>query len=270
MTQQGQWQLTGSAAEKYEQVVVPYGFETWARELVEDMTLRPGDSVLDVACGTGIVARYAAEKVGASGRVTGLDLNPGMLAVARSLQLSPGAAEVSWVECSAVEMELDGDSFDVVLCQQGFQFFPDKLAALREMHRVLRPGGRLAISVWHKPSPLNIALVNGVERHLGTEAGNQQRASRIVPSAREIESYTLEAGFRDVRVNLSEKVRHLPRPEEYVPLHLAAQPVASQVLELTDDARGALLNDIVAELQPYVEENELVFPDSTNIAMASK
>ena len=91
-----------------------------------------------------------------------------------------------------------------------------------------------------------------------------------MPSAREIESYTLEAGFRDVRVNLSEMVRHLPRPEEYVPLHLAAQPVASQILELTDDARGALLNDIVAELQPYVEENELVFPDSTNIAMASK
>src|SRR5205823_9474849 len=97
--------------------------------------------------GTGVVARLAAQQVGPEGQVTGLDLNPGMLAVARALP-PPLGATITWVECSAVAMDLPDATFDVVLCQQGLQFFPDKPAALREMHRVLKPNGRAAIAVW--------------------------------------------------------------------------------------------------------------------------
>ena len=117
----------------------------WAEDLVRRAQLRTGELVLDVACGTGVVARLAATKV-RPGQVTGLDLNAGMLAVARSLPNE--GAPISWTEGSALDMKFPSGRFDVVLCQQGLQFFPDQPAALREMRRVLREGGRAALSVY--------------------------------------------------------------------------------------------------------------------------
>jgi len=146
MPQHEQWQLRGNAAELYERYVVPYILGPWAPGLVELAALQPGEHVLDLACGTGVVARLAATKVEPTGHVTGLDLNAAMLAVARSLPPPPGTS-ITWVEGSAVAMDLPDASFDVILYQQGFQFFPDQPAALREMHRVLVPGGRVLLSV---------------------------------------------------------------------------------------------------------------------------
>src|SRR5262245_11922824 len=125
MSADGEWQLAGNAADRYEEILVPTVFGPWATDLLELADLQPGERVLDVACGTGIVARLAAREVGTTGEVTGLDLNAGMLQVARSL-LAPSGASVTWVEGSALAMPLLDASFDVVLCQQGFQFFPDR------------------------------------------------------------------------------------------------------------------------------------------------
>ena len=270
MSQRDQFQITRSSAERYEQIVVPYLFAGWAKDMVEQMDLNAGERVLDVACGTGIVARNAAEKVGTSGMVTGLDLNPGMLAVATSLQLPPATPSIRWVECSALDMDLGDASFDVVLCEQGFQFFPDKLAALKEMHRVLAPGGRLAISVWLKPSPYNIAQANGIEKHLGAEAGEEARSSRIAPSAEEIANLLKNAGFNDVNVSAIEREMHFPLPEDYLPLHLTALPVATQFAAMDEESRARLINDMATELQPYVTRDEMVFPDAINMATANK
>src|SRR6266545_3885805 len=143
MNAEGQWQLTGSAAERYERVLAPAIFAPFAEDLVELAQLQDGERVLDVASGTGVVARHAAQKVRTTGRVTGLDLNQGMVEVARSLPPVPGAAPIIWIEGSALAMHLPDAVFDVVLCQQGVQFFPDRPAALREMRRVLVPGGRV-------------------------------------------------------------------------------------------------------------------------------
>ena len=147
-----QWQLTMKAAELYERYVARYFFAPWASSLVDLAHLVTGERVLDVACGTGIVARLAAKRVGPLGRVVGVDLNPGMIAVARSL---PAANDVriEWLERSALDLQLKKASFDVVLCQQGLQFFPDKAVALEQMRRVLDHGGRLALSVWESNSP---------------------------------------------------------------------------------------------------------------------
>src|SRR3712207_3990859 len=140
------WQLEGSAAELYERHLVPAITSLWAADLVERAAPQPGERVLDVACGTGIVARRAAERMG-SGRVVGLDINPGMLAVARALPPGSGPA-IEWHEGSVLDMPFPEGSFDVCLCQLGLQFFPDRAAALREMRRVLRTGGRLTLSVF--------------------------------------------------------------------------------------------------------------------------
>ncbi len=135
MATSGQWQLTMKAAELYERCPARYILGPWAPLLVEAARLAVGERVLDVACGTGVVARAAAERVGRGGRVVGIDLNPGMIAVAQSLPAIDGAP-IEWLERSVLDLGLDDASFDVVLCQQGLQFFPDKTVALREMRRV--------------------------------------------------------------------------------------------------------------------------------------
>ena len=137
-----QFQLSDEAAERYERCPARYILGPWAPLLVNAARPTAGERVLDVACGTGVVARIAAERVGPSGRVIGVDLNPGMIRVARSLP-APIGAPIEWLERSALDLRLEDASFDVVLCQQGLQFFPDKALALREMRRVLDHGGRL-------------------------------------------------------------------------------------------------------------------------------
>jgi ubiquinone/menaquinone biosynthesis C-methylase UbiE len=147
-----QWQLTMKAAELYERYPARYFLAPWASLLVDAARLVLGERVLDVACGTGVVARAAAKRVGPGGHVVGVDLNPGMIAVARSLPATANDAAIEWLERSALDLQLKNASFDVVLCQQGIQFFPDKAVALQEMRRVLDHGGRIALSVWDSNS----------------------------------------------------------------------------------------------------------------------
>src|SRR6185503_11434950 len=147
MSEQSGFQLTEDAVKLRERYSVRYFIGPWAPGLVALAALKPGERVLDVACGTGLVARLAATETGPTGQVTGLDINRNMLALARSLPPPPGAS-VTWVEGDAGAMGFPDASFDVILCQQGLQFFPDKAAALGEMHRVLVPRGRVVLSVW--------------------------------------------------------------------------------------------------------------------------
>ena len=158
----------GSAPENYQRYFVPAIGGPFAEDLIAEAALRPGERVLDVACGTGVVARLAAERVGPSGTVAALDLNPAMLSVARSVP-STGAA-IRWYETSAESIPLPDDAFDVVLCQLGLQFVADKGAALREMRRGLAPGGRVLVTT-PPPSAFFDALDEAMTRHVGSEAG---------------------------------------------------------------------------------------------------
>ena len=267
MPQEEQWQLTDNAAELYERYAVPYILGPWAPGLVELAALQRGERVLDLACGTGVVARLAAPKVGPTGRVTGLDLNAGMLAVARSLP-RPSGASITWIEGSVVAMGLPDASFDVILCQQGFQFFPDKPAALREMHRVLAPGARVLLSVWKTAGPYNLAVGEALERHVGAEIAAKYRASRVVPDGEELRRLLVEAGFRAVEIRPSAMTIRLPPVEEFVLSHLAAMPVATAVAALSDAGRAALARQVKLALQPYADGEGVAVPDETNIAMA--
>jgi ubiquinone/menaquinone biosynthesis C-methylase UbiE len=134
-------------AETYESYMVPVLFAPSAERLIELARLRAGERVLDVGCGTGIVARRAAPRVGTDGRVTGLDLSPGMLAVARSVALRERLS-IDWREGRAEGLPFADGEFDVVLCQYALMFFVNPLVALNEMRRVLADGGRAVIAVW--------------------------------------------------------------------------------------------------------------------------
>jgi len=136
-------------AELYEQFYGPGIFQPLARLFLDFVGLRQGERVLDLACGTGIVARRAAPLLGRSGRVVGVDVNPAMLAVARRLPV-PGGAPIEWREGDAMELDLGDERFDVALCQQGLQFFPDPVPALRRVQAALLPGGRFAVAAWQE------------------------------------------------------------------------------------------------------------------------
>src|SRR6476619_5342282 len=127
MADQGQWQIAGNAAETCEHALVPAVFAPWAPLVVALADPRPGDRVLDIACGTGVVTRLDAQQVGRNGKVTGLDLNPGMLAFSASLIASDllFISPSKWREASLFFFFKQKTAYEIAYCQLGLQFFPD-------------------------------------------------------------------------------------------------------------------------------------------------
>jgi len=166
-----------AAAESYDAAIVTGLTGEWAPRLVRAAAVRPGHRVLDVACGTGVLSRAAAEATGPTGAVTGLDMDPGMLAVAS--RRVPG---VAWHRGSAGALPFPDATFDAVVSQFGLMFFGDRPRALREMWRVLRPGGRLAVAVWAslEETPAYDAEVKLVERLAGAPAADLLRSPFVL------------------------------------------------------------------------------------------
>jgi ubiquinone/menaquinone biosynthesis C-methylase UbiE len=182
-----------NAADAYERAIVPAVFEPYARDLVE--RARPiGASarILDLGCGTGIVARVLRERLGGAATIVAVDKSPPMIEKARSV-----APEVDFRLGDAMDLPFANGSFDLVLCQEMLQFVPDRLAALREVRRVLTPGGRFLTSTWRPRSeqPFHDALGRVAERHMGRS--NDARFSLDGPA---LAHALIDAGFSDVRV----------------------------------------------------------------------
>jgi len=184
-----------SSAQAYRDVQLPRVFEPWARVLLEVVPPQPGDAVLDVATGPGTVARQAAALVGPSGRVTGVDISPAMLAVARAWPPEPGAAEIEYIESSATSMPVPEAAFDALYCQQGMQHMSDPGAALRQMRRALKPGGRLGLAAWTE-SPFAI-----FRRIVSQFALAVDQPTNFGRDAAELKLTLEEAGFQDVQVH---------------------------------------------------------------------
>lgn len=258
----------GSAPENYERYFVPAIGAPHAADLIDTAALRLGERVLDVACGTGVVARLAAERVGTTGTVAGLDLNPGMLAVARVV--TPPSLSIEWHEASAEAMPLPDEAFDVVLCQFGLQFVPDKPAALREMRRVLAPGGRLAINVPGSTPPIFAIVDEALERHIGPEAAGFVRMVFSLHDPDEIRNLINSAGFHDVDVQPGTKTLRLPPPEEFLWQYVQSTPLAAVMARADDQSRAALERDVVAKLQEFVKNGALIFQHDPVVATARK
>jgi ubiquinone/menaquinone biosynthesis C-methylase UbiE len=180
--------------EIYERALVGPLFRPFAEQLVSRAGVRAGDSVLDVACGTGIVARVARERLGPEARVAGVDVSPAMLGVARAVDPT-----IDWRQGDAAALPVrEDEQFAVVTCHQGMQFMPDKGAVAREMRRVLAPGGRVAIAAWSglDDLPEMTALNAMVERHVGPIVDS--RHSFGDPDA--FRRLLIDAGFSDVKV----------------------------------------------------------------------
>jgi ubiquinone/menaquinone biosynthesis C-methylase UbiE len=257
----------GTPPQNYERYFVPAIGAPLADDLVETAALRPGERVLDVACGTGVVARFASEKVGAGGKVSGLDINPGMLAVARAA--SPGEA-IEWHEASAEELPFPDASFDAVLCQIGLQFVPDKTAALGEMRRVLATGGRAVVNA-PGPEPEMFAILSGaLAKHIGPDAAGFVKAVFSLDDTSALEGLFRSAGFEDVSVRAETETLQLPAPEEFLWQYIYGTPLAAIVGQVSEEPRRALERDTVEKWQDIVEDGNLMLDVRMITAMARR
>lgn len=245
-----------NAAENYERYFVPSIGRPVAADLVEAAALREGERVLDVACGTGIVARLAAERVGPRGAVEGLDSNPGMLAVAR--EAASSGASIAWHEAPAETMPLPDAGFDVVLCGMGLQFLSDRVAGLREMRRVLVPGGRLLANLPGPAPPPLEAMAEVLARHLSPESAAFVHAVFSLHDADEIRSLATDAGFTDVEVRSEPVALRLPPPADFLWQYVHSTPMAAMVAQVDEQRREALERDFSERCRDFVEDDALV------------
>lgn len=238
-------QVVASAAEIYDRFFVPALFANWVGPVCEAAGIAAGQRVLDVACGTGVLADGVSRRVGETGHVTGIDLNPGMLA--QALRRNPS---VDWRESAAEDLPFDDGQFDAVISQFGLMFFEDRTRALAEMWRVLKPGGKLAVAVWASldQTPGYSAMRDLLDRQFGGEAA----ASLDVPYSIG-ESTALEALFEQARVDSVDIVRRndtarFPSIDEWVHTDIRGWTLAHSI----DDAQySQLLSAAQSELTEF-------------------
>ncbi|MEJ2258134.1 MAG: methyltransferase domain-containing protein [Woeseiaceae bacterium] len=258
----------GNPPINYERVFVPAIGGPLATDLVRHAGLRQGERVLDVACGTGVVARLASRQVGATGTVAGLDINPGMLAVARSA--TPSEMPIDWHEASAEEMPFPDASFDVVLCQMGLQFMPDKQAALREMRRVLVGDGRLILNVPGPTPRLFTIMGEALARHIATDAAGFVNQVFVLHDTAEIRNLLKSAEFHDVSVQSENRALSLPAPDEFLWQYVHSTPLAEAVAEASDKRCELLERDVVAKWQEFSNDRGMVLDVRVVLATARK
>jgi len=258
-------QVNRSAAEIYDEFFLPALFQEWTGRVADAAQIQPGQHVLDVACGTGVLTRTVDERIGENGSVIGLDVNPGMLAVA-----ARKAPHIEWREGRAEALPFDDASFDAVVSQFGLMFFDDRDAAIREMVRVLRPSGYLAIAVWDSlaNTPGYAAMVDLLQRLFGDEVANGIRAPYILGDTGELRALCAEAGLPRVSITTHPGTARFPSLKSWVHTDIKGWVLADM---LDDDQFALLLSQAKQELSRFVtDDGSVAFSAPAHIVSAVK
>lgn len=249
-------QVNQSAAQIYETFFVPALFDQWPAHIIQAAGIQPGQHVLDVACGTGILARQVSECVGRAGAVTGIDINQGMLAVAEAR-----APHINWQYGKAESLPFDANSFDAVVSQFGLMFFEDRPAALREMRRVLRPGGTCAVAVWDtlEHTPGYAAMVSLLEKLFGEDVAMGLRAPYVLGDVAELQSLLNESGLSHGTITTYPGTARFPSIRDWVYTDIKGWVLADA---LDDDQFNQLLHAAEQSLTAYVTDKGTVAFDA--------
>jgi SAM-dependent methyltransferase len=259
------FQITSEQAELYEERFVPALFTHWVDAVLDAAGVRAGQDVLDVACGTGIVTRHAAERVGATGHVTGLDLNPAMLEVASRVR-----PDLVWHQGDVAAWPFDDDSFDVVTCQSAAMFFPDLVGALREMGRVTRPGGAVAVQAFdlREEQPAYGPWIAMVTRHAGKDALRMLGTYWVLGDRDLMRNRCASAGLLVTAVHDYERPAHFPSVEAMVLTEVNATPLADR---LSQSELDAIIADSYTVYEPFrtTGEGQLTIPLTGYVLVAT-
>ncbi len=255
------------AAHAYEALFVPALFGQWAPKVADAAQIQPGQRVLDVGCGTGILAREIASRIGSAGRVVGIDPSPGMLAVAKQ-----PAPAVEWREGVAESLPFPDQSFEVVVSQFALMLFTDRRQALREMLRVLTPGGRLAVAVWDSLDniPAYASEVALLERMAGRQAADALRAPFVLGNRKDLAALISEAGVATADITTHHGTAQFPSIRTMVEADLRGWlPVMGVIL--TEDLIGRILQDAEQALSSYATaDGRAAFRLSAQLVTANK
>ena len=261
--------MATNPAETYERYMVPPLFAPSAQRLLDAAAPKPGERVLDVGCGTGIVARGAARRLAGGGAVVGLDASPPMLAVARAASARAGLA-VEWREGRAEALPFPDGAFDLALCQFALMFFGDRPRALAEMRRVLAPGGRAAIHVFQTIGrhPFYEALDRSIALRLGTSAVQE---IFCLGDADGLRALLAGAGFEGVAIEPGAVTARFPAPAEFLAGQIDVDTAAIPAMQALDAAARAALadairGDMARPLADVTEADHVVLPFHTWIA----
>ena len=242
------FQLSLETAETYEAAFVPSLFAHLAPHLVDAAEVTSGDRVLDVACGTGIVARTAADRAGPTGRVVGLDLNEAMLTVARRIR-----PDLDWRQGDAASLPFPGDSFDVALCQSGLMFVPSPGTAVSELARVVRPEGRVAAQVWSSLDRQTAIqpLADAVARHAGPAAVDLIGTYFRLGDRAQFSDLFTQAGLRVTDVRTLGATVRAPTVDDYITTEVESTPLIDRI---SDDVYRRIREEARAGLARYCDE----------------
>lgn len=256
--------ISNEQAEAYEARFVPALFRQWVEPVLSATEVEPGDHVLDVACGTGVVARAAAERVAPGGSVAGLDLNPAMLAVARRV-----APELEWRQGDAAALPFDERSFDVVTCQAGIFFFPDPTGALSEMGRVTREGGRVVVQSFASLSaqPAYGPWVDMVAKHAGPEAVELLGTYWSHGQLGAMRERCADAGLRVLAIHEHTRPAYFPSVETMVLTEVNATPLRDRLAQADLDRILAESHEVLGQ---FVEGDRLVIPLAGYVVAAAR
>lgn len=250
------WNIPGSPVEIYQDIFIPAMIGEWVPHMLALVDLRSGEKVLDVACGTGVITRAAAEAVGTGGSVTGVDISPDMLNLARKLNDGTFPA-IDWHECDAQGLPFEDGLFDAVICQLGLMFIPDKVVALKEMNRVLKPNGRVAVMVWGamEKCPGQTAMAKTWEKLFGAEqaAGFYRQHSMSDPQM--LHSLLEAAGFCEIDVQQRTGTMRFPTTA-----HLVRGYGALGRFSASEAQQVAAVQEVNQALEIYVGAQGLVYP----------
>lgn len=253
------------AAWAYEALHVDALFRQWAQPVLDAAGVAGGGRVLDVACGTGVVAREASVRVGPAGSVVGLDIEPGMLAVAETIEPT-----VTWTVGEAGQLPFDEREFDAVVSQFGLMFFSDRVQAISEMLRCTKPGSRVAVAVWDslersEAYPISVDLLN---RRAGPAAAEALRAPFVLGDTNELRSLFEQAGASTLTIDTQHGTARFPSVRSMVEADLRGWlPVMGVVLD--DDLIELILDEADEALSDYViDDGQMVFDAPAHIVTA--
>ena len=265
MTRLETWQISGEKPELYEKYFVPAIFAEWAPRLANAAALALGNSVLDIACGTGILARECKTRVGEAGSVAGLDLNGGMLAVA-----ALAAPTIEWHQGDATELPFGDGSFDAAVSQFGLMFFPERAGAIGEMWRVLAPGGRLVVAVWDALEATSVyaILARLLDKHAGTAAGDVMRAPFSLGNKTVLDTLFRGAGLTGVAMRTHTGTERFSSLAEFTEIEIKCSPAAEL---FSDAAFAAIVRDGKTEFADWITaDGRVEFESSAHLITAKK
>jgi ubiquinone/menaquinone biosynthesis C-methylase UbiE len=243
-----------SVPQVYEELLVPRMFTPWAKLLLTEAKVSPGEALLDVACGPGTVALMASEKAGPNGKVTATDISPPMLNIARAKPRSPNGAPIEYVESPANPLKVADDSFDVTVCQQGLQFFPEKVEALREMARATRPRGRIVVAVWGSLEQCVLwgEIYASLQETIPSQVADLMKTPFSLNDPRELKALAEEAGLKNIEVKTCSLPLVFEQGVDQAIRVLDATPLAPQIAELSSEEHETLADSLRSRLKRFL------------------